>query len=303
MPIAILLAVFVSIGTSFAAQGALPGDMLYPVKTEVNENIRTAFTFGADAKANLQADLLEERLEEAQALHAQGRLTGDTAVAVSSDISSQVKATTDAAAKSEASVGAKTNTRVQVGLENFLAIVGLDTSVATELNATLSASSLSTGTYTISSYLDDMKTRVNTLRVVVEKYQAELEASLYAELSAKLDTAALLVAEAQVKAEADARASLDQAATLVGEVESKLSTLGQAQVDVNTGIITDIDFSVDPMKIDAGTGASGSVSGSADSQRPQQIEPSTGEDPNARLNGGVGTDVEGTLETTSGLGL
>ena len=119
MPIAIFLALFVTVGTSFAAQGALPGDFLYPVKTDVNENVRGAFALSADAEANLQADLLEERLEEAQALHASGKLRGDTAVDVSKRLNSQVKVATEAAAKSDASVAAKTNTRVKAGLENF----------------------------------------------------------------------------------------------------------------------------------------------------------------------------------------
>lgn len=37
-----------------------------------------------------------------------------------------------------------------------------------------------------------------------------------------------------------------------GEVESKLSTLGQVMIDSATGIITDIDFSINPMMIDRG---------------------------------------------------
>ena len=42
---ALLIAVLVVIGggTSYAAQTAVPGDFLYPVKTEVNENIESAF--------------------------------------------------------------------------------------------------------------------------------------------------------------------------------------------------------------------------------------------------------------------
>lgn len=315
MPIAIFLAVCVTAGTSFAAQGAVPGDYLYPIKTEVNENVRSAFTFGADAEAELQADLLEERLEEAQTLHANGKLNGDTAVRVSSNLSSQAKAATDAAAKSEASIGAKTNTRVKAGLENFLAIVGLDTAIVSEINATFKASTLSTGTYAIEAYEADMKARITTLRDVLKKHQVDVEAKVHAELSAKLDAAALLVAEAEAQAEADARASLDKAATLVGEVEAKLSTLGQAQVDTNTGIITDIDFSIDPMKIDVGAGATGSAEASTTSQKPKPTKPKdTSNDVNIdiHLDGGVGVEeiddtvdaaLDSALEVTSGLGL
>ena len=304
-----------TVGTSFAAQGALPGDFLYPVKTDVNENVRGAFALSADAEANLQADLLEERLEEAQALHASGKLRGDTAVDVSKRLNSQVKVATEAAAKSDASVAAKTNTRVKAGLENFLAIVGLDTTIASEVSATLNASTLSTGTYAIGAYQEDMNARVTSLRAVVAKHQAELKADVRAELSTKLDIAATLTADAKAQAEADARASLDKAATLIGEVEAKLSTLGQAQVDTNTGIITDIDFSIDPMKIDIGGGATGSSEASTTSQKPKPTKPkdtATDVDVNIHLEGGVDVEdidttvdaaLDSALEVTSGLGL
>lgn len=305
MPIAIFLALFVTVGTSFAAQGALPGDFLYPVKTEVNENIRGAFAVTADAEADLQADLLEERLKEAQTLHASGKLRGDTAVAVSKRVNAQVKVATNAAAKSDASVAAKTNTRVKAGLENFLAIVGLDASIASEVNAILNASTLSTGTYAIDAYQEDMNVRVKSLKEVMVKYQAEVEANIYTDLNVKLDTAAALTSDAKVQAEVDARASLDKAATLVGEVEAKLSTLGQAAVN-EKGIITDIDFSIDPMKIDIRGDADAPTSQGNDKDKPKQDHPRSGGDIDINLNGGVDTevievDIEGGLEAVSGL--
>ncbi len=294
MPIAILLAIFVSAGTSFAAQGALPGDFLYPVKTEVNENIRAAFAMSANAEANLQADLLEERLEEAKELHASGKLTGDTAVAVSSNLSSQVKVATQAAARSEASVGAKTNTRVEAGLKSFLALVGLDASLSSEINATLNASSLATGTYAISAYQEDMTARVNSLKEVMVKYQADVEASVSAQLNAKLDIAATLVADAKAQVEVDARASLDKAAILAGEVESKLTTLGQAQVDGSTGIITNIDFSIDPMKSDSGGESSTSVG-----NNPDKTQTNTDTTVDSGIDTNIDTDtVEVNVENT-----
>lgn len=286
MPIAILLAVFVSLGTSFAAQGAVPGDMLYSVKIGVNENIRSAFALSANAEAKLQVDLLEERLEEAQTLYADGYLTTDAEVMITNNIKSQAKITADAVAKCDTEVAADMNTRVKVALKSFVANIGLDSSLASNVNASLNASALSEETLAIDAFLADTKLRVDTLRTVVAKNQADIKADVEAEVTAKLDTAALLVLEASGKVEADARAALNGATVLIQEVEAKLSTLGQAEVDASTGVITDIDFSIDPMKIDAdadaGAQGSGSVSGQVgsneDPDAPQSTEPSSATD-------------------------
>src|SRR6185436_14919248 len=41
-------------GTSFGAEGALPGDLLYPVKVKVNEEVRGALTLSSESKAEWQ---------------------------------------------------------------------------------------------------------------------------------------------------------------------------------------------------------------------------------------------------------
>lgn len=49
---------------SFAAEGALPGNMLYPVKTEVNERVRGVVAVTPQAKAEWDVKLVERRLLE-----------------------------------------------------------------------------------------------------------------------------------------------------------------------------------------------------------------------------------------------
>jgi len=75
MPIALTLILLLSGGTAVAAEGSLPGDFLYPVKTEVNEGVRGWFAVGSEAKAGLHADIAARRLEEAEDLAARGELT------------------------------------------------------------------------------------------------------------------------------------------------------------------------------------------------------------------------------------
>lgn len=74
MPIIIILAVLFSGGVSLGAEGSLPGDLLYPVKIGVNEEVRAWFAVSDEAEAAWSARRAERRLEEAEKLAVKGRL-------------------------------------------------------------------------------------------------------------------------------------------------------------------------------------------------------------------------------------
>ncbi|MEX1027825.1 MAG: DUF5667 domain-containing protein [Candidatus Paceibacterota bacterium] len=78
--VALVLALVLSGSVSVAAQQALPGDTLYPIKTNVNEEVADWFSVSATADANRAAMLAERRLEEAEQLAVQGRLEATTRV-------------------------------------------------------------------------------------------------------------------------------------------------------------------------------------------------------------------------------
>ena len=75
MTIAIIIALLLGGGTSFAAENALPGDVLYPIKVYVNENVQELAAVSDRAEAKVQAKLAERRLEETEKLAAEGRLS------------------------------------------------------------------------------------------------------------------------------------------------------------------------------------------------------------------------------------
>ncbi len=74
--IVIALALLAGGGTTLAAEGTMPGDLLYPVKVNVNEQIRAALATSAEADAEWDARRTERRLGEAAVLAANGRLDG-----------------------------------------------------------------------------------------------------------------------------------------------------------------------------------------------------------------------------------
>jgi hypothetical protein len=69
------LVLCISVGTSYAAQSALPGEALYAFKTNVNERLEGSLAISSVAKAAWSTQQAERRLQEAEILATEGRLT------------------------------------------------------------------------------------------------------------------------------------------------------------------------------------------------------------------------------------
>ena len=72
----VVLVLLVVGSVAYAAENSLPGDIVYPVKINVNEFVKGALTFGTYAKANWQNEKIDRRVLEAEELARQGRLSG-----------------------------------------------------------------------------------------------------------------------------------------------------------------------------------------------------------------------------------
>jgi hypothetical protein len=79
----LVVAVAFSGTISYAAEGALPGDMLYPIKVGVNERIAVSLARAPEAKTALEARLAGKRLDEAARLAVEDRLTPERQAALS----------------------------------------------------------------------------------------------------------------------------------------------------------------------------------------------------------------------------
>src|SRR3989344_877589 len=77
MAIILIFALVAGCGTSFAAEHALPGDVLYPVKIEFNEQVRGLVSFSNEARAEWDVWRAERRLEEATELAVHGELNAE----------------------------------------------------------------------------------------------------------------------------------------------------------------------------------------------------------------------------------
>lgn len=72
---AFALVLVVGVGTSYAAESAIPGDVLYLVKIRINEPVKGSLVVSQAARANWHTELVTRRLEEAEVLAAEDRLT------------------------------------------------------------------------------------------------------------------------------------------------------------------------------------------------------------------------------------
>lgn len=72
---------------SYAAENALPGDVLYPVKISLNERAKVALARTEEAQAIIQTKLAEERLTEAEKLAISGKLSEEKKTLVEEKLS------------------------------------------------------------------------------------------------------------------------------------------------------------------------------------------------------------------------
>ena len=93
MRIAGAMAVVMLVVVPFAAERAVPGDVLYPIKTQVNEGIRQQLANSPYERVVLETQLLERRIAEARLLASEGKLTDE----VEATLAETVKGHADAA--------------------------------------------------------------------------------------------------------------------------------------------------------------------------------------------------------------
>lgn len=88
-----MFAAFVLIIVPIVAEKSVPGDILYPVKVNFTEEIRSTLTVSPYAKIELETRLLERRIAEARLLANEGKLTPE----VEEEVAAAVKTHSDAA--------------------------------------------------------------------------------------------------------------------------------------------------------------------------------------------------------------
>lgn len=76
-------------GTSLAAENALPGDLLYPVKIGLNEQVRSFTAITPEAKAKFALEITDRRLKEVALLSSKGLLNAETSSIIQGELLKQ----------------------------------------------------------------------------------------------------------------------------------------------------------------------------------------------------------------------
>lgn len=124
-PVAAVLvgALFVSTASvSYAAEGALPGDILYTIKTRVNEPLKGALAFSAPAKQAWAMSVAGERIKEATTLAANGQLDAQTERQLQASFEEharQASETMTTQASASPAAGAETAVRFEAQLSEY----------------------------------------------------------------------------------------------------------------------------------------------------------------------------------------
>lgn len=80
------VAIIVLVVIPFVAEKAVPGDVLYAIKVQFNEELRSSLTFGSFEKVEWETERLNRRIAEARLLASKGLLTQEVEVAVAAAV-------------------------------------------------------------------------------------------------------------------------------------------------------------------------------------------------------------------------
>ncbi|MDO8466621.1 MAG: DUF5667 domain-containing protein [bacterium] len=116
----LMIALLAGGGVSFASENSLPGDILYPIKVGINEEIRAKITLSAEAKADWEVRRAERRLEEAEKLSNNGELDEEKKAIVEARFEQHAAKAGQQAEKSEERALVKAKAKSLVKLEAVL---------------------------------------------------------------------------------------------------------------------------------------------------------------------------------------
>lgn len=202
MAIALIIALLVAGGITVGAENSAPGDLLYPVKVGITEEVRSGLAFGSEAEGELQASFAGRRLDELQNLSAEGSVTADVAAELESRFEAHAEAVYQAIADLRAEADFEGAADVAAAFENEL---DARSSALAELRGTVSAEVSGSGT--AEARIRDIADKALVFRVRSQNLRLE--------------------SEAQVSANAEG------SATTSGGTETRTS--GGVNVDINAG--------------------------------------------------------------------
>lgn len=321
MTAALLIAVLIGGGTTYAAEGAVPGDLLYPVKVEVNENVKSAFALSNEAEAELQARLAKERLEEAEELAARGELQGDAAADLRTRLQAHYENAEMRSGRAAADGNIETSAAVRASLEGTfrtyadileelnVRVVGNDSAtLITDMRGYADATARTQATATadvsadasvdVEATLKRAESMIDAVKAKLERARGEISAEAYARIEANVNEGARLHADAVAKFRSElyreAYQSAQSAIRIANQVDAMIASALRLELDLDLGGV-----------IDTRVGASGDSStdtntdtDTRDQDRDTDSQTDTGADVEVDADANVDADIiDANVET------
>ncbi len=244
MPIFIVILLALG-GTSFAAEKTLPGDVLYPIKLNVNENFQGWLSLSDEAKANWETMLLNRRLKEAEELAVNSKLDLKTEAKIEENFQRHADKVQEHIAKLEkvdAKVAADVSANLQTSLEAHNRIlININTSNEGDAKSQLKAimikvkaeaknasddrvkneNEVKAGTNVQSAAegrLNSVENKLAEVQKYIEKKKSEISAEVMVQIQAQLKIVTDLIAQGKAKLSVK---EFDQAFTLFGQAKAK----------------------------------------------------------------------------------
>lgn len=208
--VAMLVLAVGSSSVAYAAEGTLPGDLLYPVKVDVTEPIRTALQTTPAEKATWEMTLATRRIDEATALAAKGALSTST----ETSLAARFEANAAAADAAEAEVGTSSPDEAGVARATFAVRLSAYRDVLARLDAERHATSTESFQAALDAHIASRGASV--LRTGAPA--VSLAASSFSEASSTPSRADISKIRIAVNA------SLDRSAELLGALSGKLAS-------------------------------------------------------------------------------
>ncbi|HZX50233.1 MAG TPA: DUF5667 domain-containing protein [Candidatus Paceibacterota bacterium] len=220
----LLITVAVSGGASLAAENALPGDILYPVKTEVNEGVRSFLSFSAETRTNWKVEQVERRLQEAEELAAKGKFSGKASAELDAKVEQHAEQLSQMASRfnsqGRADLAAEIHSDLEATFDAHGKVLGL---VRGEVNG-----------LELSEFISVVRTRATTARQARQEAEVEVQAqggtqqrqAAEGKMSAAENKIAevknFIAAKAKTQAETDAEVKLQAAESAFANGSAKL---------------------------------------------------------------------------------
>ena len=110
-------------GIAKAAEGSLPGDILYPIKTGIIEPARVALAATIVARAEVQTNIATTRLQEAEQLAVHNKLSEQSASQLNQSLNRDAKALAVTVASADAQTAASIKDSYRASLETHTQIL------------------------------------------------------------------------------------------------------------------------------------------------------------------------------------